>query len=63
VFAAEPQQAAYLSHSDAAAAPVDRFPYGQTLILRHRPQGLPSAMLSVPDVSSALSKRGQHDDR
>ena len=61
--AVEPQQPGYLSHSDAAAAPVDRFPQRQTLILGHRPQRLPSAPLSVPDQSIAFTERGQHRDR
>jgi hypothetical protein len=52
--AVEPQQPGYLSHSDAAAAPVDRLPDRQTLIVSHRPQRLPSAPLSVPDQSIAL---------
>jgi hypothetical protein len=60
--ALEPQQPGYLSHSDAAAAPVDRFPYRQTLIVGHRPQCLPSAPLRVPDESIAFGKRGQHRD-
>jgi hypothetical protein len=47
--AIEAQQPGYLSHSDAAAAPLDRFPQRQTLIVSHRPQRLPSALLSVPD--------------
>src|SRR5215217_9748765 len=59
----EPQQPGYLSHSDAAAAPVDRFPYRQTLVVSHRPQRLPSAPLSIPDQSIAFTKRGQHRDR
>jgi hypothetical protein len=49
VTALEPQQPGYLSHSDAAATPVDRFPYGQTLIFGHCPQRLPNPPLSVPD--------------
>jgi hypothetical protein len=52
VIAVEPQQSGYLSHSDAAAALVDRFPQRQTFIVSHRPQRLPSAPLSVPDDSS-----------
>jgi hypothetical protein len=47
--AVEPQQPGYLSPRDAAAAPLDRFPQRQTLIVSHRPQRLPSALLSVPD--------------
>ena len=61
--AVEPQQPGYLSHSDAAAAPVDRFPQRQTLIVGHRPQRLPSALLSVPNRSIAFTERGQHGDR
>jgi hypothetical protein len=63
VIAGEPHQPAYLSHSHAAAAPVDRFTQRQTLIVGHRPQRLPSAQLSVPHESIAFSKRGQHRDR
>jgi hypothetical protein len=61
--AVETQQPGYLSHGDAAAAPVDRFPQRQTLIVSHRPQRLPSALLSVPNQGIAFSKRGQHCDR
>ena len=61
--AVEPEQPSYLSHSDAAAAPVDSFPCRQTLIVSHRPQRLPSPPLSVPDSSIAFTKRGQHRDR
>ena len=61
--AVEPQQPGYLPHSDAAAAPVDRLPHRQTLIVSHRPQRLPSPPLSVPDQSIAFTERGQHGDR
>ena len=63
VTVVEPQQPGYLSHSDAAAAPVDRLPKRQTLIVSHRPQSLPSPPLSVPDQSIAFTQRGQHRDR
>jgi hypothetical protein len=63
VTAVEAQQPGYLSHSDAAAAPADRFPQRQTLIVGHRSQRLPSAPLSVPDESIAFSKRREHCDR
>jgi hypothetical protein len=53
--AVEPQQPGYLSHSDAAAAPLDRFPQRETLILGHRPQRLRSAPFSVSDESVALT--------
>jgi hypothetical protein len=33
--AVEPQQSGYLSHSDAAAAPVGGFPDRQTLVVGH----------------------------
>jgi hypothetical protein len=58
-----PQQPGYLSHTDAAAAPIDRLTQRQTFLLGHRPQRLPSAPLSVPDESIAFTKRGQHGDR
>src|SRR4029450_2592931 len=45
--AVEPQQPGYLSHREAAAAPVDRLTQRQTLLVGHRPQRLPSALLSV----------------
>jgi hypothetical protein len=61
--AVEAQQPGYLSHSDAAAAPVDRFPYRQTLVVSHRPQGLSSPPLSIPDQSIAFTECGQHRDR
>jgi len=61
--AVEPQQPGYLSHSDAAAAPVDRFPYRQPLVLGHCPQRLRSAQLSVPNQNIAFTKRGQHRHR
>jgi len=61
--AVEPEQPGYLSHHEAAAAPVDRFPQRQTLLVGHRPQRLPSAPLSVPDQSIAFTERGQHCDR
>jgi hypothetical protein len=61
--AVEPQQPGYLSHSDAAAAPVDRVPQRQTLIVSHCPQRLPSAPLSVPDQSIAFTGCGQHGNR
>jgi len=62
--AVEPQQPCYLSHINAtAAAPVDRAPQRQTLILRHRPQRLPSAPLRIPDQSIAFTECGQHVDR
>jgi len=63
MIAVEPQQPGYLSHSEAAAAPVDRLPQRQTLLVGHRPQGLPGAPLSVPDESIAFTERGQHGDR
>jgi hypothetical protein len=56
--AVEPQQPGYLSHSDAAAAPVDRLPQRQTLIVSHRPHRLRSAPLSVPNQSIAFTQRG-----
>ncbi len=59
----EPQQPSYLARSDAAAAPLERFPHRQTLIVSHRPQSVPSPPLSIPDQSIAFSKRGQHRDR
>jgi len=61
--AVQPQQPDYLSHSDAAAAPVDCFPQRQTLMVGHRPQSLPGAPLSAPDESITFTKRGQHGDR
>jgi hypothetical protein len=63
VSAVEPQQPGYLSHSDAAPAPLDCFPQRQTLIFGHCPQRLPSTALSVPHESIALTRRGQHFDR
>ena len=59
----EPQQPGHLSHSNAAAAPVDRFPYRQTLVVSHRPQRLPSPPLSIPDQSIAFTECSQHRDR
>ena len=59
----EPQQPGYLSHSDAAAAPLDGFTQRKTLIIGHPSQRLPSAPLSVPDQSIAFTERGQHRDR
>jgi hypothetical protein len=35
--AVEPQQPGYLSHRDAAAAPIDRFPQRKGLVVGHRP--------------------------
>ena len=61
--AVEPQQPGYLSHSDAAAAPVDRFPQRKTLIAGHCPQRLPSTLLSAPNESIAFTQRGQHRNR
>ena len=61
--AVEPQQPGYLSHSDAAAAPVDRFPQRETLIAGHCPQRLPSTLLSAPNESIAFTQRGQHRNR
>ena len=61
--ALEPQQPGYLSHSDAATAPLDGFTQRKTFVVGHRPQRLPSALLSVPDQSIAFAKRGQHRDR
>jgi hypothetical protein len=58
-----PQQPGYLSHTDAAAAPINRLTQRQTFLLGHRPQRLPSAPVSVPDESIAFTKRGQHGDR
>jgi hypothetical protein len=63
VTALEPQQPGYLSRSDAAATPVDRFPYGQTLIFGHCPQRLPNPPLSVPDQSIAFTERRHRRDR
>jgi hypothetical protein len=54
VIAVELQQPAYLSHSDAAAALVDRLPQRQTVIVSHRPQRLPSGLLSVPGQSNPV---------
>jgi hypothetical protein len=59
----EPQQPGYLSHSDAATTPVDRFPQRQTVLVGHRPQSLTSPPLSVPNQSIAFTKRGQHRNR
>jgi hypothetical protein len=56
------QQPGYFSHSDAAAGPVDRFPYRQTLIGSHRPQSSPSPPLSDPNQGIAFTQRGQHYD-
>jgi hypothetical protein len=56
--AVEPQQPGYLSHSEAAAAPVDGFAQRQTLVVSHCPQRLPCALLSVPDESIAFTERG-----
>jgi len=61
--ALEPQQPGYLSHSDAAAAPLDGFTQRKTLVIGHPPQRLTSAPLSVPDEGIAFTKRGQHRDR
>jgi hypothetical protein len=61
--AVKPQQPGYLSRREAAAAPVDCFPQRQAPVVGHCPQGLPSALFSVPDESIAFSKRGQHVDR
>jgi hypothetical protein len=61
--AVEPQQPGYLSHSDAAAAPVDRFPQRKTLVAGHCPQRLPSAQLSIPDQSIPFTECGKHRDR
>jgi hypothetical protein len=61
--ATKPQQPGYLSHGAAAAAPVDRFPQRQTLVLGHCPQRLRRAQLSRPDESIAFTKRCQHGDR
>jgi hypothetical protein len=36
--AVEPQQPGYLSHSDAAATPLDRLTQRQTLLVGQRPQ-------------------------
>ena len=55
VIAVEPQQPGYLSHSEAAAAPVDGFPDRQTLVVSHCPESLPGALLSVPDESIAFT--------
>ena len=60
--AVEPQQPGYLSHTDAAAAPVDRLARRKTFVVGHHPQRLPSAPLSVPDESIAFTKRGQDYD-
>jgi hypothetical protein len=49
MIAVDSQEPGYLSHSDAAAAPLDCFPQRQTLIVSHGPQRLPSAPLSVSD--------------
>ena len=59
----EPQQPGYLSHSEAAAAPVDGFPDRQTLAVGHGPQSLPGPPLSIPDQSIAFTECGQHRDR
>jgi len=61
--AVEAQQPGYLSHSDAAAAPVDRLPQRQTLIVSHCPHRLRSAPLSVPNQSIAFTQRRQHHHR
>jgi hypothetical protein len=54
----EPQQPSYLSHSDAATAPLDGFTERKTLVIGHPPQRLPSAPLTVPDEGIAFAKRG-----
>src|SRR4029453_14176773 len=59
----EPQQPSYLAHSDAAAAPVDRFPHRHTPSARHQPKTLPPPPLSIPDQSIAFTECGQHRDR
>jgi hypothetical protein len=58
-----PQHPGYLSHTDAAAAPIDRLTQRQPFLLGHRPQRLPSAPLSVPDESIAFTERRQHRHR
>jgi hypothetical protein len=63
MIAVEPQQPGYLSHSDAATAPVDRLAHRQSFVLRHRLQRLPSAPFSVTDESIAFTECGQHCDR
>jgi len=49
VIAVESQQPGYLSHSDAAAAPLDRLAQRKTFVIGHRPQRLPSAPLGILD--------------
>jgi hypothetical protein len=61
--AVEPQQPGCLPHSDTAAAPGDRFPQRQALVLSHCSQGLPSAPFSVPHLGIPFPKRGQYRDR
>ena len=61
--ALESQQPGYLSHSDAAATPVDRFPYGQTLIFGHCPQRLPNPPLSVRTRASRSPSAVTRRDR
>ena len=61
--AVEAEQPGYRSHSDAAAAPVERFPHRQTLVVSHRPQRLPGPPLSIADQSIAFTECGQHRDR
>jgi hypothetical protein len=63
VSAVKPQQPVYLSHNAAAAAQSAASHTDKPLVVGHRPQRLPSALLSVPDESIAFTKRGQHRDR
>ena len=59
----EAAQPGYLSHSDAAAAPVGRVTDRQSLIVGHCPQCLPGAPLRVADRPVAFTKCGQYLDR
>ena len=56
VTALEPQQPGYLSRSDAAATPVDRSPYGQTLIFGHCPQRLPNPAAQRPGLEHRVHR-------
>jgi hypothetical protein len=63
MIAFDSQEPGYLSHSDAAAAPVDRFAQQKALVVGHCPQNLPSARLCVSDKRIAFTERGQRRDR
>ena len=59
VLVARRRSPGHFPQCDAATAPFDRFPHGQTLVVGHRQQRAAGAQLGIPDCSIAFSEPGR----